>query len=1195
MNLNPSDHLSPQDILAKLKEIQGFFLKTAKTVNISSPPSPVEPSEINSSRISQLHQRQNPQSQPPDIEMTYRGEFNNPSFFYKFSESFNLMESFIKAQSANDLVIAFRNLEKNVNANFQKERSAEMLKHLNSDEGRIFLKHKIDQIINATTNQILRHLNSSNFEKKGIRADDDLTESESNIATLNEAEAQPAEINQRDDAIDEKLSPVIKLFDVFIAAGLKHFARDLLLGMDEKFSEKLKYNPLARTTNERPFMIIDTAQDPKKSGIETDKLLIDYSNWDSDGDQVINVPETLKYFTNNYIRTKKINPKPVDQAIQPYLNKVIREFDDQLVDSDTATHFYLKAVQKGYAEEANDFLTRAIRNRFSDVYFQGNAERGEFDEFTDLLKWAVDKKFFPEKNLKKILISLITETNKLKDDPRKLSELSMKYKLLESLFDKLKDHYNTVPDLIIADEIVKKSNNQQNNLKRSLTTTTLERDRNLLERSLEVDPSKALNYEELQPCEKESSKKSFAEMTVPEFLKTLGASSIPEATPVTSQALPASAPSHKTVEPNKEDVLKVLKQIYIDYMLDEDNWDDVVDDPPDYDDSDAESAVEDPRSDYIDLLEEIPSLLEKINGALSSSLDIEKISRLGIDLARITIKDLDIKCILQVANESLAEFKETYSDVRYFDRNDDTSFNRFNNILLQKLITIYEQEGLNSLRFTLQFVAPGDDLKDQELRDIGDALRLPEIFVNRETKFYRKAPNKELDGSFKVITDERLRNQTIGELISLFHEQKHSGEIRELTPESKTLLNEMINDLYFDDSSPAAPDRIAFIYFSLLESNLKKEANIILYNSIAEALREYSGSHNERLVSLRPVLKYAKENGYLENFKNGEQDINFNKFDQLLQYSLDQNNEAAQNYFQQDCLDKIANPKISHQEILRSLELLYSNQGLNNNELKNRYQEALLKRLLPDKKLMSSPIYLENNLPDLMRLAVRGKELELLSKGNFKTFKNYFQAEDLVRLTPTELVKDFFKSSSNLREALESSIENSFKAIQIQLNLRSQLADDPSWIKILNSNTYLINNLESLIHKAFTLENQDLTDSLTVKLREEIPSLEINPDNAAAHLSLLNCIFYGIHDFKNSDNNKNLRDKYSNYLDLPLRLKESLDNPVDLRIMLIAKMEEALQSFEKFLNQNKTLKRDDFPQSDKSKLILRTIGLPSYS
>jgi hypothetical protein len=693
-------------------------------------------------------------------------------------------------------------------------------------------------------------------------------------------------------------------------------------------------------------------------------------------------------------------------------------------------------------------------------------------------------------------------------------------------------------------------------------------------------------------------------MTVPEFLKTLGASSTPEATPVTSQALPASADSHNTVEPNQEDVLNVLKQIYIDYALDENNWEDMDDSPDDddYDDSEVESDVEDPPlSDYLN----VPTLLEKINEALSSSLDIEKINKLGIDLARITIEDLDIKCILQVANESLAQFKETYSDVRYFDLNDDTSFDRFNNILLQKLITIYEQEGHKSLRFTLesQDVALRDDLKDQKPKNIVDALRLLEIFVNRETKFYKNAPNKELDGSFKFITDERVRNQTIEELISLFHKKKHAAEIRELTPESKTLLNDMINGWYFDDSSPIAADRIAFIYFSLLESNLIKEANIILYNSIADALREYSDSHNERLVSLRPVLKYAKDNGYLENFNNGGQEINFNEFDYLLDYSFDQNSREAR----EDFLDKIANPKISHQGILRSLELLYSNQGLNNDELKSRYQEALLKRLLPDKKLMSSPIYLENNLPDLIRLAVRGKELKLLSKDNFEIFRNYFQAEDLaedlVRLTPTKLVKDFFKHSSNLRNALESSIENSFKAIQIQLNLRSQLADDPSWRRRLNSDTHLMKslvfdsfvNLESLVDKAFTLGNRSLTERLEIKLREEIPSLEINPDNAAAHLSLLNCIFGHVHDLSDIEDNKNLKAEYSDYLDLPLGLKENLDEPVDLRIMLIAKMEEGLQSFETLLEQNKTLQKYNFRQSLKSEGILEAIGLPLYS
>ncbi len=125
-------------------------------------------------------------------------------------------------------------------------------------------------------------------------------------------------------------------------------------------------------------------------------------------------------------------------------------------------------------------------------------------------------------------------------------------------------------------------------------------------------------------------------MTVTEFLETLSIS--PEAAPEITQASSSSKlNSQNKTEPSKEDVLKVLKQIYIDYILDENNWDDVLDDPLDDGDSDAESDVEDPRSNYIDLLEEIPSLLEKINEALSSSLDIQEINKLGIDIARMTI------------------------------------------------------------------------------------------------------------------------------------------------------------------------------------------------------------------------------------------------------------------------------------------------------------------------------------------------------------------------------------------------------------------------------------------------------------------------------------------------------------------------------------------------------------------------------
>ena len=656
------------------------------------------------------------------------------------------------------------------------------------------------------------------------------------------------------------------------------------------------------------------------------------------------------------------------------------------------------------------------------------------------------------------------------------------------------------------------------------------------------------------------------------------------------------------VKAKQEDVLKLLREIYIQSALEEisDGGGDKIPD-----------AIYITRESFIAALnkrlDQEKITLEQINKALNKLLDQEKIILNGIDCIRITSEQLKLPSKGTVINEAFLEFMQerhregNEAPIDLLD--DDVSLDRFNNIVLKKLIKIQEEQP-DVLRFILQITPPNmelhEDLGTQDPSLIVHALRLLEIFVNRETEFYKKAPNKELDGSFKFITDERVRNQTIGELISLFNEKKHAGEIRELTPESKTLLNDMINnDLYF--SSPIAADRIAFIYFSLLESNLRKEANIILYDNIADAVLENS-INNERLVNLLPVLKYAKENGYLENFNNGVQEINFNGVEQLLQYSFDQNNEDEWTYFQQDCLDKIANPKISHQEILLSLGLLYSNQGLNNDELKSRYQEALMKRLLPDKKLMSSPIYLENNLPDLIRLAVRGKELKLLSEENLKTFKNHFQAEDLVRLTPTKLVKDFFKNSPELINALGSGIENSFQAIK-NLNLTKYSLADPSWRRRLNSDTHLIKslvsdsfvNLESLIHKAFTLENQDLTDRLTVKLREEISSLEINPDNAAAHLSLLNCIFGHIHDISNQDDNERLKAEYSHYLDLPLGLQKNPDKPVDLRIMLIAKMEEALQSFETLLEQNKTLQKYDFPQSGESEGILKAIGLPLYS
>jgi hypothetical protein len=1514
MNLDSKEHLNNRGSRLQ-KTIALFLRKSNKPEEAKEAAKPDKKFKIvkatNQERSSEIHRPTNPQSQlsmediNPSPKTHYLGmedkdQLTNFSFFNKFSESFNLMERFIKAQSANDLVIALCNLGKNLENNFQKERSVEMLKHLNSPEGRIFLKHKIDQIINDITEQILRdpHLNSLNSDKKGISNDDDLTKSEGNIATQN----KPEETKPRDSVINstaQKFSYVIELFDAFTVAELKHSARDLLLGMDKEFSERLKkLNPLPIISSDSPFMIIDTAQDPKKSGIESEPLIKLTSH-------VINLPKTLESFTSNYILQRKINPQPVDKAIQPYLNKLINELNYQYITPDSGTEFYLKAVQKGYTKEANNFLTRSIQSKLKAfvpdaVLIKHHTNQEEFDKFTDLMKWAIDKKFLPKPVLQKTLLSLISETNELKDDPEKLAEFSSKYKLIQSLFDKLNHHY-TVPDLISADEIVTRFNNQQSKLEKLISETVtdlipadeivtrlnnqpskseesiLEEDTSLLEGLIKLDPSKVPDYKHLDEIEKASEElplpviyrpsiiidtaqdpkksgieseplikltsnvinlsetlesftsnyilqekinpqpvdkaiqpdlkklineinyqyvtpdsgiefylkavqkgyteeantfltrsiqsklKAFVANTAltkhhtsqeefdaftdlmkwavdkkflpkPVLQKTLLSlisetnelkddpekltefsskykliqslfdklnhhytvtdlisadeitrfnnqqskleKSIPEqdnrsllerlikldaskvsdyehlnesekssseklkaSTEITPEILsgPESKPQTKTV-PSREEVMRALKIIYLECELkaaDDDDgvyYDDEGDDDGVYyeggdDDDEGYDNGGLSREDYeyaplnleepIDFLDEdeIPDLFDKINTILNSSLDQKQIEAMGIDLTKITSKDLELKSLGTVINKAFLEFKEErqLNDISTpIDfSNDEVSFDRFNNIVLKELLKI-QQEQPNALRFVLKtrlrdLVTLDKDLETQDLDCIIDGFRLPEIFVNRETEFYKNAPNRNTDGSFQFIDDEKIRNKIINELINFFDTHKTLESSRELDEDSQTSLNEIIRAFGSSDSDSndyftTETDRIAFLYFSLLESNLKKEANIILYNSIADTLSENSKINNQRLTSLLPVLKYAKHNGYTENFKNDDQFINFDKFDRLLKYSLD--GKGARKYTQKDCLGKINDPQISHQEILQSLELLYSNKklnyGLKTGLTKEQYQQSLLKRLLPDEKLINSPLYLENNLPDLIRLATAGKRLGLLNSNNLETFKRQFQTEDLVRLTPTELVKDFFKNSSDLKNTLESSIQESFTRIK-NFGSSKYLLKDPSWIKRvssdrhLTSNTVFINDLESLVDKAFSLDNEYFTKKLIGTLREEIPSLAINPNNAAAHLSLLNCILNQTHDISNRDDNDLLKAEYSEYLDLPLTDKENPENLVDSRIMLIAKMEEALQSFEKFLQQNKTLKRDDFPQSSDSESILKAIGLPLYS
>jgi hypothetical protein len=864
---------------------------------------------------------------------------------------------------------------------------------------------------------------------------------------------------------------VVELFDAFIASGLKHSARDLLLGMDKDFSEKLELNPLSTIASDRPFLIINTVQDPRKSGIEIVNL-IDYSSRDSDGNKVINTEQTLKSFTEKYIYPKKINQEPVDKEIQPYLNKLINEISYPHLSSHAVIESYLKAVQKGYKEEANEFLTRAIQDKFktflpSDVFLEYHTGKEELNALTDLMKWAVEKKFLPKKDFQKTLLSLIAETNKLKDDPKKLLELRGRYKLLELLFDKVHNLYqnqgeNTTDDLIsIADEIIKRFNNEQNKSE-ELPSTLKQDDRNLLEEFFKIDPSQKAGYNELPEDEKGASGEGLSMMTV----------------------------SQTKTEPIKADVLQALKRIYIQFELNsfdkqENNIDEDEDDDDEVDEGEDEGEVL-WEADYGDsplnplqplFLEQIPSLFEKINKDLNTSLDQEKIKAMGIDLARITSEDLGLKSIGTVANEAFLEFKQERRAQKLddtIDLWDDASGDHFNNILLKKLIKIHEEQP-NALRFALKtrfndLVDLENDLKEQDPELVLDPLRLPEIFVNRETEFYKKAPNRKPDGSFKIIDNDNEIKPMIHNIIECF-KQTSRPSTKELDLSSKTSLNEIIKDLIPEDYFTTETHRITFLYFSLLESNLKDKANIILYKTLDNALSENSTIDNQRLANILPVFKYAKENGYLENFKNEEEEINFDKFNYLLKYA------------QQDCLDQIENPKVSNQKILQFLELSCSDKNLNP-KLISDYRKSLLKRLLPDEKLISSPLYLENNLPDLIALATMGEKLHLLNSNNLETFKRHFRAEDLVRLTPAELVQDFFKNSSDLKNILESSILESFQRI-----------------KNLDSSTRFVNDMESLVDKAFTLDNQSLTQKLTGTLREEIPSLEINPNNAAAYLS----------------------------------------------------------------------------------------------
>ena len=651
------------------------------------------------------------------------------------------------------------------------------------------------------------------------------------------------------------------------------------------------------------------------------------------------------------------------------------------------------------------------------------------------------------------------------------------------------------------------------------------------------------------------------------------------------------------IEPSKEEVLKALKSVYINFQLqqyDEEgaaltDYDNDYDEDDDYYDEEGEEIYYEERlldnplaapEQAINFLDEIPALIESMNESLGASLDLEKVKALGINLNAVTIKDLGLKSIGTVANEAFLEFKEKYlkNSSEKLDFENDLHYDRFNDIILKKLFEIHDANP-TELRFILGTQAADfvehieDSLAEQDIEPV-DSMRLLEIFVNRETNFYKNAPNREADGSFKNISDLESKD-TITRLIHNFDAERTLDKTRELKPESKKTLNEIIMRMEPDDYASTSSHKIAFLYLSLIESNLKQEANILLYRVLEDIMNADTSKINSlRRANILPLFKYSKEKGFIENFENNGEKIDFNQFNKLLKYPININSPAAQKYYHQDLIDKIIDPKVTHKEILESLEILCTDQKLDRNQKKS-YGEALMKRLLAPENLINRHEYLENNLPDLIRLASKAKEFAILTNDNFTAFKKHFTQEDLVRLTPPDLAPEFFsKASPKLGMSLESSVEGAFQRI-----------------KALNSEGRLINDLEVLLDKGFSLNNQKLTDKLILKLREELSSLEIEPHNAIASLSLLNCILSHTHNIKSTDDNERLRLEYSEYLDLPLRPKGEEDEAIDLRVVLISKMEEALRAFERL---DPTLKKNNSSQFLEAEKNLRLIGLPLY-
>ena len=119
MNLNSEKLLN--DYPSRLQKTQTLFLQKFNKSEEAKPSKKLKIIKPTQKRSSEIHRPINPQPETLPLKRIDKGQLDF-KFFKPFSASFNLMEPFIQAQSANDLVIALCSLGNNLEFDFQKER-----------------------------------------------------------------------------------------------------------------------------------------------------------------------------------------------------------------------------------------------------------------------------------------------------------------------------------------------------------------------------------------------------------------------------------------------------------------------------------------------------------------------------------------------------------------------------------------------------------------------------------------------------------------------------------------------------------------------------------------------------------------------------------------------------------------------------------------------------------------------------------------------------------------------------------------------------------------------------------------------------------------------------------------------------------------------------------------------------------------